>query len=1846
MSRNVNTPVGSDSTSVASSPTLLKRYGMIALFAVLAVLMGSKLSGALLSPSNPSTSAGANYYTPATSVGEPSSVALTNTAAGAVTLTWNNPTSTNAPITAYVLENSSNTAIETIPATGAAGAANSFTWTPSSALGTGLTLWGEAGSTLSSAGSTVYAGTSGSTTALAVPGTPSISSVTVGNGTESVAFTDTAATSLTNTSYKVYVNGNVVCTSTSSPCVVNDAANGLAIGGSYSYTVVAVNPIGSSSASGATSAVALATPAAPTGFTVTPNYTTGLVTFAWTASSSNGGQPVTYSVAYASGTAVTSTGTGSSSCTAISTTSCVDTIADLVTHQANGAYTLTASNGSLTASATSSNVYLHAVPAAPTVTPTVSLDAGAQTLQVTFTPYSATSPAVAVGTELQLESCTSTSASATTCTAVGSPVIATSSPYTFSGLTQGSNDYSVAVSYVSNAGTSTALYATAVADPLTAPGVPTGVKVSAYTNSSITFAWTAPANNGGSAITGYSVQLYVNGSASGTAKTTTATSYTFTGLSAGTSYNVEVAAVNATGTGTASSLITGNTLNGAPTGFGITYTATGVTASWTAPSGSVASYVVEDKTTLKTVATASGTATSVAIPASALTAGDPLAVYAVDASGVQTPLSSSTATPNVPTGTPSLTSPLGIYGSASTGIFAEWSNVSGATSYNVLVTASDNGVVLGSETIPVKAIAGTVTYQLAPASLLNSSYTYTFQIEAANAFGASTGGYTAATGPSTATIIAPTTPTAVAVAASQGTAITLGWTQPAASDLPASGVVSYTATLTNAAGEALSCTVAANTTSAASTTAETDNCTITGVTPGASYTYTVVANSVFGTSTTLTDSTTLVPTGVSGPVTGLTATTSADGTKITGSFVAPTVFSTWNNGTYDVTATPTTGSAVTCTTSSLTYTCGSLAAGTTYTISVKAEATLLGSVTGYSNAATATATTASAPGTPTGVTAVISGSDQVTVSWTAPASNGGSAITGYTVTATLASGQIVTAVVDGAGATITGSSPYTTADTSTSMVFTLGGTNGADQFTVAAVNAAGTGTASALTTAVTPVATTTVSGAVYAGSAANGYTVAWTANSAATSYTLTVSGGPVVLTYTTSNSSYVVPASALTSGYTYTITVSATNAAGTGTATTVSTKVSAGPTFVPSTDSALYETVNSSSTVTAETLSWNAAAGVLPVTYTVQADLSGVWTTVGTTTSTTLSIPSADLTNSGFQIVATTAGGSTTAAVTVATTYTTSAVPTAPTVGPVSPTSTGATVNWSAGSTGTGGPAITGYTVTATSASGSVVTCTVTGTIYSATSCTFAAGTLQSNTVYTASVVESDFYGSSVAGTYQFSTTGAVPGSATGVTVALGANGTSATIGWTAPAVVGGSAINNYIVTVTTGGTTTTCPTVLNGSSTSCTFTGLTAGASYSVSVSPVNDAGAAATAAVYTNATGGSTFTLPAAAAVAANPSVVTITYPAYGTIGVSWTAGTANADAVTGYTVTATGADGTTATCTASTTSCTLTGLSNQAYSVVVTATNALGTSSGTTAVTANAYVAPDNGAYITGVTSTNLGALTVTWTAPVATTSANDDNAAITGYVVTATDASGNSFNCGTVAASATSCTITGLANATSYTVSVTPVNAVGTGKASASVTGKTIAKTSAAAPTITSATAASTSVTVNWTAPASTGGIAVTGYIVTATAADGSSVSCPTVSGSATTCTISNLSATTSYTLSVSAVTAAGVGNAATKSVTTAAAPVPSVPAGIVVKFTGATSTALTTAAKTALKALAKKLTGTLAVTVNGFAKSNTVARQRALAVANYLLSLNVNVKLSVQSNTGTTLNAVAVSPSVA
>ncbi len=103
--------------------------------------------------------------------------------------------------------------------------------------------------------------------------------------------------------------------------------------------------------------------------------------------------------------------------------------------------------------------------------------------------------------------------------------------------------------------------------------------------------WTRPSSDGGSAITGYRIEVSPNGFSGWTALVantrSTAASYTHTGLSPSTTRHYRVAAINAEGTGGFSNVASGTTNTGTPTApQSLRARADGprsITLSWTAP---------------------------------------------------------------------------------------------------------------------------------------------------------------------------------------------------------------------------------------------------------------------------------------------------------------------------------------------------------------------------------------------------------------------------------------------------------------------------------------------------------------------------------------------------------------------------------------------------------------------------------------------------------------------------------------------------------------------------------------------------------------------------------------------------------------------------------------------------------------------------------------------------------------------------------------------------------------------------------------------------------------------------------------------------------------------------------------------------------------------------------------------------------------------------------------------------------------------------------------------------------------------------------------------------------------
>jgi titin len=218
------------------------------------------------------------------------------------------------------------------------------------------------------------------------------------------------------------------------------------------------------------------------------------------------------------------------------------------------------------------------------------------------------------------------------------------------------------------------------------------------------------------------------------------------------------------------------------------------------------------------------------------------------------------------------------------------------------------------------------------------------------------------------------------------------------------------------------------------------------------------------------------------------------------------------------------------------------------------------------------------------------------------------------------------------------------------------------------------------------------------------------------------------------------------------------------------------------------------------------------------------------------------------------------------------------------------------------------------------------------------------------------------------------------------------------------------------------------------------------------------------------------------------------------------------------------------------TVTGLTNGSrYVFRVQAINAIGVGqySGPSGGTFGTLVAKLPNPPTIGPATAGDTSATVSWTAPPPVGSA------VTGYTVTpyvgAVAQTPTTFN-----TTATTQTITGLTNGTTYQFAVQAINEVGTGPASGlsnAVTPFTF--TVPDAPTIGTATAGNGQAIVSWTAPVYDGGSPLNGYIVTPYV-DSTALAPRQFFSTATIQTIKNLTNGTTYTFTVAATNAIGTG----------------------------------------------------------------------------------------------------------
>jgi Ca2+-binding RTX toxin-like protein len=350
--------------------------------------------------------------------------------------------------------------------------------------------------------------------------------------------------------------------------------------GSYQFAVQALNAAATPQAgpfslnTGAVPVTAAATPGAPTGVSAVAGPASATVS--WTAPANNGGSPITsYTIDVISGgTVLPPAITG---IPAVLTSRVVSGLTNgttytFVVHAVNAAGT--------GAGSTASNAVTPAtVPGAPTV---VAVASGNGTAVVTFTAPASNGGSPITGFTAQALN----AAGAVVGTA--STTVATATSLTFTGLVNGTAvTLRVQATNAVGSGAFSAPSGSVTPAP-TAPGAPT-IGTATPGIASALVRWTPPANNGGSAITRYTVEAQTAAGVVVSASSTTvagATSLVVSGLSNGGSYRFRAEATNAVGTGAFSALSAAVTLANTP-GAPLIGIATAGNASalvrWTAP---------------------------------------------------------------------------------------------------------------------------------------------------------------------------------------------------------------------------------------------------------------------------------------------------------------------------------------------------------------------------------------------------------------------------------------------------------------------------------------------------------------------------------------------------------------------------------------------------------------------------------------------------------------------------------------------------------------------------------------------------------------------------------------------------------------------------------------------------------------------------------------------------------------------------------------------------------------------------------------------------------------------------------------------------------------------------------------------------------------------------------------------------------------------------------------------------------------------------------------------------------------------------------------------------------------
>lgn len=403
---------------------------------------------------------------------------------------------------------------------------------------------------------------------------------------------------------------------TFSPATTSATLSGLTAGSTYSFIVTTFNAAGGTASNPSNGTLARKVPGIPTGVAAVQNGL-GTIDVSWTAPST-GGSPITsYSVR--TSPAISGTPRTVSSGTATSFTGL----------SAGTAYSfyVTATNvaGSGGESGGASAVAL-GVPQAPTIG---AVTAGNSQLTVSWTANSNDGGSPVTAWKVYAYS----GATLVSTTPISSATAVSGSVLSLSNGTA----YTLKVAAVNALGDGVQSAASVAATPYTVPGAPVTSTVTSNADGSISLAWSAPASNGGSPVTGYRVTVSSGGSGgpwptASTQYASTATTATLSGLTLGNTYTFTVTAFNAAGNTTSvpSTSALARAVPGSPTGVTAVAAGTGAaTVNWgaAAPNGSpVTNYYVRSSIAIAGQTTFDA-GTSLSLPLTGLTSGTSYTFY-------------------------------------------------------------------------------------------------------------------------------------------------------------------------------------------------------------------------------------------------------------------------------------------------------------------------------------------------------------------------------------------------------------------------------------------------------------------------------------------------------------------------------------------------------------------------------------------------------------------------------------------------------------------------------------------------------------------------------------------------------------------------------------------------------------------------------------------------------------------------------------------------------------------------------------------------------------------------------------------------------------------------------------------------------------------------------------------------------------------------------------------------------------------------------------------------------------------------------------------------------------------